>query len=122
MHGRREGDRITESCPWPSNEVLPGKTKVLSYPFSVGIGSLYLPQHLHTIPNSHPMFFWNSIFGSIVTGFTCPRGSKIRLNLLAVIRRVILGVRMLSGKANELLSIILGGFLVVFFVFLAQFI
>ena len=61
------------------------------------------------------------LFGIIVTGVTSPRRSKNRPKLLAIIRRVIVGLRMLSSKANELFSIIVDVFLCFFLFFLARF-
>ena len=81
MHRRRDEDRPAENCPWPSTEVQPGKTKVLGYQSSVGIGSVCVPQHHHHFYNPHPMFVGRKTFalalqGSLVQGRTIDQSSS----------------------------------------------
>ena len=119
MHLRRDEDRLAGNCPSPSTEVQPGKTKFLNNPSMLELIRYLCPTSYQSKSPSH--VFWNNIFGIIVTGVISSRGSKTRPKLPAINWRVIIGVRMPSGKANELLSIKVDEFLCVFLLFLAQF-
>ena len=78
MHCRRADDRLAQSCPGPSNEVLPGKQKSIAIDPMLKLARYICPQHHHFISNPRPMFFWKRVVDIIFTGVTSPMGSKIR--------------------------------------------
>ena len=79
-----------------------------------------MPQQYHPIPNPCPIFFGLNL-RHYRYRVTSPRWSKTRTKLLAMIRRVTVAVRILSGKANEQVSINVDGFMRVFLLILARF-
>ena len=119
MHCRRADDRLAQSCPGPSNEVLPGKQKSIAIDPMLKLARYICPNIIISFQIPVPCFFGKELWTSFLQGSLVQWDQKFVPS--SDLRRVILGVPTVSGKANEQLLINIDEFLSFFLLFSAQF-